>query len=83
MSLVGRGGNTSALGAALALSRGGTVQSRRIWPTRSYQSQCELPATFGLGDSTATGTLSIRWPDGTTTEHANLEPDRLHVIRQP
>lgn len=83
VSLVGRGGNTAALGAALALARGGTVQSRRIWPTRSYQSQCELPATFGLGGSTDTGTLSIRWPDGTTTEHTNLEPDRLHVIRQP
>lgn len=83
VSLVGRGGNTSALGAALALSRGGTVQSRRIWPTRSYQSQCELPATFGLGDSTDTGTLTIRWPDGTTTKHENLAADRLHVIRQP
>jgi len=83
VSLVGRGGNPGALGAALALTRAGRVQSWRVWPTRSYQSQCELPATFGLGDSTDTGTLTIRWPDGTTTEHKGLEADRLHVIRQP
>jgi hypothetical protein len=81
--LVGRGANTGALGASLALSRAGQVQSCRVWPTRSYQSQCELPATFGLGQSTDTGTLTIRWPDGTTTEHTGLEADRLHVIRQP
>jgi len=81
--LVGRPDNAAAIGAVVALRRGGVVQSWRIGPTRSYQSQCELPATFGLGSSTDTGTLTIRWPDGTTTEHEGLEPDRLHTIRQP
>jgi len=80
---VGRPGNTDAIGAVVALRRAGVVQSCRVGPTRSYQSQCELPATFGLGTSADTGTVSIRWPDGTTTEHSGLEPDRLHAIRQP
>ena len=83
VGLVGRPDNAAAIGAVVALRRGGVVQSWRIGPTRSYQSQCELPATFGLGSSTDTGTLTIRWPDGTTTEHEGLEPDRLHTIRQP
>jgi hypothetical protein len=83
VALVGRPGNTGAIGALVSLHRDGSVQSWRVGPTRSYQSQCELPATLGLGSSTDTGAVTIRWPDGTTTEHAGLEPDRLHTIRQP
>lgn len=81
--LVGRTGNTDAIGAVVSLHRAGLVQSCRIGPTRSYQSQCELPATFGLGGSTEAGRLVVRWPDGRTTEHEGLAADRLHTIHEP
>ena len=54
-------------------------------PTRGYQSQSELPVTFGLGTMseeavTPACTIHVRWPDGSTSIHADLAPDRLHVI---
>jgi len=84
LELVGTGHNPEAIGAVVALRRPGDagVQVRRVSPTRGYQSQSELPVTFGLGDNPATGTVTIRWPDGGTTEHVDLAPDRLHVIRR-
>ena len=81
--LVGRTGNTDAIGAVVSLQRAGFVQSCRISPTKSYQSQCELPATFGLGGTAEAGRLVVRWPDGRTTEHEGLAADRLHTIREP
>jgi len=53
-----------------------------VSPTRGYQSQSALPVTFGLGEDPDTGTVTVRWPDGTVSEHVDLAPDRLHVIRR-
>ena len=41
--------------------------ARRIMPTRSYLSQVEPVAVFGLGDVESIDRLEIRWPDGETT----------------
>jgi hypothetical protein len=87
LKLVGTGHNPEAIGAVVELRRpdGDTadgVQVRRVSPTRGYQSQSELPVTFGLGDDPGTGTVTIRWPDGETTEHADLAADTLHVIHR-
>ena len=81
---MGTGHNPEAIGAVVSLRRDGAdgVQVRRVSPTRGYQSQSELPVTFGLGADPDTGTVTIRWPDGGTTEHDGLAPDRLHVIRR-
>jgi len=87
LQLVGAGANPEALGAVVELRRGGPddargVQVRRVCPTRGYQSQSELPVTFGLGPDPDTGTVTIHWPDGATSAHVGLAPDRLHVLRQ-
>lgn len=86
LRLVGTGHNPEAIGAVVELRRGadgtGGVQVRRVSPTRGYQSQSELPVTLGLGDDPDTGTVTIRWPDGDTTEHSGLAPDRVHVIHR-
>ena len=68
------GSNRDAVGARAQLTAGGRVQERRVMPTRSYQSQVELPLTFGLGDA-APERLEITWPDGSTRtlEGAELE----------
>jgi hypothetical protein len=89
--LKGAGPNTEAIGAFVQLQTrppGGAgaegVQTRLVSPTRGYQSQSELPVTFGLGSSQADEppacTIRVRWPDGSTSTHADLAPDRLHVI---
>lgn len=75
--------NTGAIGAMVTLRLGEDEKmSRCITPTRSYLSQCELAATFGLGDRTPQS-ISIRWPDGT---EQNVPVDRINselVIEQP
>ncbi len=82
LRLVGGSGNPEAIGALVELrtSGGGTVPRRCVGPARSYQSQSELPVTFGLGTSADPVTVQIRWPDGGTTLHPDLAVGRLHTI---
>ena len=55
----------STAGAALELTTPQGVLRRKVTPTRSYLSQCELPMTFGLGADVPTElSLRARWPDG-------------------
>lgn len=57
--------NTGALGASITIeTEDGEKMVRNITATRSYLSQAELTATFGLGSRTPSS-MRIRWPDGT------------------
>ena len=82
IKLEDEGLNHEAIGSMITLERSGLTQTRRVNPTRGYQSQSELPVTFGLGDSPDTGRVTVTWPDGTVTEHEGLEPDQLHIVRR-
>ena len=83
LQLEGRAPNTGAIGAEVRLQGPEGVQRRTVTPTRSYLSQVERPLTFGLGAVAAVGPVTIRWPDGQEQVIRDLEPGRLHVIRQP
>lgn len=48
------------------------TQRRTISPTRSYQSQCEPVARFGLGDAARATRVRARFPDGTTREWSDI-----------
>ena len=81
IKLKGAGNNPEAIGAEVAVRSGDDVQRRRITPTRSYLSQCELPATFGFsGDLPKT--VEITWPDGSTQEVPIEGFDRTITIEQ-
>jgi hypothetical protein len=82
VKLAGSGKNRDAIGAIVELEHDKTVQRRIISPTRSYLSQCELPATFGLGDSTNAKRLIVRWPSGKSTIRENVPADQLLVIKE-
>jgi hypothetical protein len=62
--LSGPAPNTVGIGARLRLFADGQVQERRISPARSYLSQVDAAATFGLGDSPQLERLEVIWPDG-------------------
>ncbi len=83
VKLIGKAPNREALGARLILSTGGTTQRRTVMPTKSYQSQSELPVTFGLGDATGIDSLIVIWPDGTEQKVVVEGVDRLLEIEQP
>ncbi len=81
--LLGKAPNREAIGARLVLSAAGTTQRRTVNPTKSYQSQSELPVTFGLGDAQDVESLMVTWPDGTEQELAVDGVDRQLEFEQP
>ena len=65
--LDGPDGNPRGIGAVLTATVGDRRMIRRIMPTRSYLSQVEPVAVFGLGNAQAIDQLEIRWPNGKIT----------------
>jgi tetratricopeptide (TPR) repeat protein len=75
--LHGPPGNPHAIGATIELRAGDTVQRRLLMPTRSYLSQTESVATFGLGDVETIDELAVTWPDGS---RQLVEVDRVDQV---
>jgi hypothetical protein len=82
VKLIGKAKNRDAIGATVAMDLGNSVQRRLVSPTRSYLSQCELPVTFGLGDSQSNPRLTIRWPSGRSSELRDVSVNRTLVIQE-
>jgi hypothetical protein len=85
VTLRGPAGNPDAVGAIVELTANGTTQRRLVSPTRSYLSQLEPTATFGLGKTAKLDSLTITWPDGTVQRLAadDLPLDRHLTIDKP
>lgn len=81
--LKGNAKNRHAIGALvrLTLPDGRTLRSR-VMPTCSYQSQRELPLTFGLGGADKISSVTITWPDGTTSEVVVNSVDQVVEVTQ-
>lgn len=81
--LKGKTAARDGIGSLVQLQLSPTDQrSAAIMPTRSYLSQSEPVATFGLGTIAEIPTVTIRWSDGTTQTLKDVAIDRLHVIEQ-
>ncbi|MCC9642837.1 CRTAC1 family protein [Rhodopirellula sp. JC740] len=82
LKLVGDGErcNRDAIGSWVDIEVGDQVLTQQIMPTRSYLSQVELPLSVGLGEHDEIKQVTVRWPDGSVSEHGSLEVDREHVI---
>ncbi|MBY6204059.1 CRTAC1 family protein [Halomonas denitrificans] len=76
VALDGPPGNPRGIGARIEIEAGGRRQVRAIMPTRSYLSQVEPVATFGLGDIGRVDRVTVTWPDGTTSERTGVPADR-------
>ena len=77
-----RGSNWEALGAVVRVRVGDRVMTRVVSPTRSYLSQSESVASFGLGEQASIDGLEVTWPDGTTESYDIDAVDQLHVIER-
>jgi hypothetical protein len=83
VKLVGRPPNRDAIGALVEIYDDRLVVQRRMMsPTRSYLSQSELPATFGLGKSTQVKWVQVRWPSGRTTRLTDVPVNQVLVVRE-
>lgn len=76
VALDGPPGNPRGIGARVEIEADGRRQVRSIMPTRSYLSQVEPVATFGLGDAGRVDRVTVTWPDGTTSERTGVPADR-------
>lgn len=75
--------NRDAIGAQLELQLADRKEFAQVMPTRSYLSQVEPTVTFGLGAADRIERLRIVWPDGRTSLHTDLPPNRQVEIVQP
>lgn len=64
----GRQSNRDAIGAWITLRTDGGTQRKQVMPSKGYQSQSELPVTFGLGDGAQIEALTVHWPGTPRTE---------------
>jgi hypothetical protein len=64
VQLQGPAGNLAGLGAMVTVRAGKFVQKQWISPTRSYLSQVEPLAYFGLGKAAMIDEIEIVWPGG-------------------
>ena len=72
MKLRGTKSNRDGIGAIVAVSAGGEMQSQMLRSGSSYLSASELVLTFGLARHQKADSIEIRWPSGSA--------DTLHDI---
>lgn len=80
VQLEGPPANRDALGARLRLEAGDTVQERTVIASRSYLSQVELVATFGLGERQRVDRLIVTWPDGSEKTLEEIATNQLLTV---
>lgn len=81
VDLVGRP-YRNAVGARLELEVGGQTLLRVVKGGGSYLSAGDRRVVFGLGESSQTGRLTIRWPSGTTQACDKLAADRYWTVHE-
>jgi hypothetical protein len=82
LQLVGTKSNRDAIGAWVEVRANGQSQYRQVMPTRSYQSQVELPVTFGLNDASPIEQVRVRWPDGRWQIVSDWKLDQVTVVTE-
>jgi hypothetical protein len=82
VTLRGSGLNTQAIGARVTATTGSLTQTREIRAGNNFISQNPALAHFGLHAATVVDTLTVRWPDQTTTTLTNVAADQyLHIVQ--
>ncbi|MEZ4281639.1 MAG: FG-GAP-like repeat-containing protein [Myxococcota bacterium] len=77
------GGNRLAIGATVRLTTSTFTQARVITAGTSYKGQEPAEAHFGLGTDAGPVSVSVAWPDGTTTVFEDLAVDQIQVLSPP
>ncbi|HJN08976.1 MAG TPA: CRTAC1 family protein [Pirellulaceae bacterium] len=72
-----QGGNTSALGARVAIRIGDRVQTAQVGADGSYLSQSPTDLHFGLADTETVDEITIHWPDGSQDRYENVACDQV------
>ena len=79
LRLAGGGKNRMAIGATVTIRAGEVTILRQQVTGRGYIAQADPAIHAGVAGA-ATVDVSVRWPDGTTTEHPDLASGREHRL---
>jgi enediyne biosynthesis protein E4 len=82
VKLVGKAGNTSALGARLTGKIGDRPVVREVSSATSYLCAPDLRQHVGLGDADELDDVVVRWPSGREQKVGSLEAGRTHDVRE-
>ena len=82
IQLTGTKSNRNGYGAVLTLTSGDKKWIRHCHSDGSYLSASDSRVHFGLGELTKMDSLQIRWADGSTETHNNLQIDRYISLKQ-
>ena len=83
VKLTGKAANRDGIGAVIKLKSGEITQWRSVTAARSYLSQSETVATFGLGSEAKKVELTVVWPGGAEQTVAVSKFDTTLVVEQP
>lgn len=72
--------NVDAIGALVVVDHDARRQLRQVDVSRGYLSGLPTTVHVGLGDDTGPATVTVRWPDGTTSTHHDVPVDHRAVI---
>ncbi len=82
IKLIGKGLNTSGIGAKVSLYKDEQVLYREQMPTRGFQSSVDHVLHFGLGDTVMVDSLTVIWPDNSFQTLYNICPNQLLELDQ-
>jgi enediyne biosynthesis protein E4 len=81
--LKGTKSNTYAIGSKIKVYKGKDVYYREVVPSRGFQSSVDYKQVIGLGKLTAVDSMTITWPDRSTTTYKQPELNKVHQLQQP
>lgn len=82
VELDGGKANRDAFGATVIVRIGDRKLERFVSPTRSYLSQMQIPAHFGLGKAEEVDQVEIIWPDGKRQSVKNVQVDQKLTVKR-
>ena len=82
VKLEGEGPNRFAIGAKVTLDAGGQTLYQEEEPSRGFQSSVDYVLTFGLGKVDTVRSVTVEWPDGRTSQRANVAANQRLTARQ-
>lgn len=80
--LAGRAPNPEAIGALVEIEAAGVRTRRRVYAGEGYLGGPSRRLHFGLGSAETVERVTVRWPDGSRSEHVELAAGALYRIEQ-
>ncbi|MDA2933426.1 CRTAC1 family protein [Acidobacteria bacterium AH-259-D05] len=74
--------NRSAIGARVTIETSEGTQSKEVAGGGSYQATDELRLHFGLGSSSETASVTVRWTDGRVQEFKGVKADQRYALKE-